>query len=330
MKHLLVLTLTMTSVMLIGCSEFQSEQKFSEISEALNSVDDGIISDSGKPYCELDYADYELDANLIGFEMRDKFGIDVGFKPTGGPLSRVGVGFQSESGKMTINMKLNDSLQPLEELTNVMGEGTFTKTNFSIGFDLLMGIGLGTSIYSETPVGRLSEKTMVDSYKKTQKELSAFATEWNTKVVRVLSPTEFIIPAGSIAGLRVGDQVKLFNLDIEWESTPCRSGVVFQRETTTLPIAKAQVVQLENKAALLRVYESAGDADLVELGARVKVEKLVLAKGEKSRSLKRGVRVRNVTSRELELEGGRKVDISGYMEPQVRAMLSDYGFYPRN
>ncbi|MEK6554619.1 MAG: hypothetical protein AABZ31_05230, partial [Bdellovibrionota bacterium] len=270
-----------------------------------NSVDEGIVGKTDKPYCELDYADYELDADLVGFEMRDKFGLDVGFKPGAGPLSRIGVGFQSESGKMSINMKLNDSLQPLENLTDVMGEGTFTKLNFSIGFDLLMGIGLGTSIYTETPVGKLSGKTMVDSYKKTKKELDAFATEWNTKVVRIISPTEFIIPAGAIAGLRVGDQVKLFNLDIEWEGTACRSGVVFQRETTTLPIAKAQVVQLENKAALIRVYESAGDADLVELGARVKVEKLPLAKGEKSRVLKRGVRVRNITSRELELEGGK-------------------------
>lgn len=327
MKKLLIITLAVTG---IGCSEFQSDQAFSEVADALNAVDSDLQGATGKPYCELDYADYELDANLVGFEMRDKFGVDVGFKPSGGPLSRIGVGFQSESGKMSINMGLYDSLRPLENLTNVMGEGTFTKNNFSIGFDLLMGIGLGTSIYTETPVGKLSEKTMVDSYKKTQKELSTFAVEWNTKVVRIISPTEFIIPAGAIAGLRVGDQVKLFNLDIEWEGTPCRSGVVFQRETTSLPIAKAQVVQIENKAALIRVYEMAGDSELVELGARVKIEKLVLAKGEKSRSLKRGVRVRNVTSRPLELENGKKIDISGYMEPQLRSMLSEYGFYPRN
>ena len=326
MKRITVLAL---AVSLAACSEFQSEQKFSEI-EALSSVD-GEVPATGKPYCELDYADYELDVDLLGFEMRDKFGINFGYNRALGPLSRIGVGFQSESGKMSMDMILSETLRPLEELTRVIGEGTFTKTEFSIGFDLLMGIGVGTNVYSETPVGRLSEKTIKDSFKRTSKELEPItkAVEWKSRVVKILNPTKFIIPAGAIAGVRVGDKFKISNVQIEWSGLPCRSQVEFEEKK---PVSvKAVVTQVQPKSALIEVYETVPDTELVELGAHVTIESLAKIKGESNRkSLKKAVRVRRVTSKPLELQDGKKIDIAPYMDPQVRAYLSDYGFYPRN
>lgn len=324
------LALFAIAVSMIGCSEFQTQQQFSDAA-SLKGVSDGTNGDYSKPYCELDFADYELDAHLIGFEMRDKTGLNVGFNLLSGFLKALSVGFSAESGKMTMSMKLSETLRPQEIITDVAGQGTFTKLDFSIGVDTLANINAGISHSSSTPVGKLVEKTVMDSYKQTVAELATVETEWKTKVVKILNPSELIIPVGSVAGLRKGDQFKIFNLDNVWSSTPCKSDLVFQRETTDAPIAKAQVVQLEKNAAIIRIYDVVEGAPKVELGARVKIEGLPLVKNDKKkvRSLNRSVRVRGVASEDMILPGNQKVNLKLVVGEQLGVLLNKYGFYPR-
>ncbi len=324
------LALFAMAVSMIGCSEFQTQQQFSA-GASLKGVSDGENGDLSKPYCELDYADYELDAHLIGFEMRDKNNINFGFNLLSGFLKALSIGFSSESGKMTMSMKLSETLRPLETITDVAGQGTFTKLDFSIGVDTLANINAGIGHSSSTPVGKLVEKTVMDSYKQTVAELATVETEWKTKVVKVLNPSELIIPVGSVAGLRKGDQFKIFNLDNVWSSTPCKSTLVFQRETTDAPIAKAQVVQLEKNAAIIRIYDVVEGAPKVELGARVKIESLPVVKNDKKkiRTLNRSIRIRNVASEKMILPGNQSVDLSMVVGEELGVLLNQYGFYSR-
>lgn len=326
MKRLVMFAM---AVSLTACSEFQSPQTFTSV--ALKGVSDGENSDLSKPYCELDYADYELDAHMLGFEMRDKNNFSVGFNLLTGFLKALSIGFSSESGKMTMSMKLSETLRPLETITDVAGEGTFTKTDFSIGVDTLANIGAGIGHSSATPVGKLVVKTLQDSYKQTIAELNKVETAWKTKVVKVLTPNEMIIPVGSMAGVRIGDQFKIFNIDNVWSGTACRSDLVFQRETTDAPIAKAQVVQIEKNAAIIRLYDVVEGAPNVELGARVKIENLPLTKEDKkkARTLNRSVRIRDVASEKMVLPGNVTVDLTTVVTENLGALLDQYGLYPR-
>lgn len=326
------LALFAMAISLIGCSEFQTQQDFSSVA-SLKGVSDGTNGEFSKPYCELDFADYELDAHLIGFEMRDKTGFNVGFNLLSGFLRALSVGFKSESGKMTMSMKLRETLRPEEIITDVAGEGTYTKTDIDlqVGVDVLAGVNAGVGHASATPVGKLVRKTVADSYKKTVVELATVETEWKTKVVKILNPSEIIIPVGSVAGVRKGDQFKIFNLDNVWSGTPCKSDLVFQRETTDAPIAKAQVVQLEKNAAIIRIYDVVEGAPEIELGARVKIENLPLTKNDKkkARLLNRSVRISNVASEKMILPGNQTVDLSMLLGEELGVSLNQFGFYPR-
>ncbi|MCB0350066.1 MAG: hypothetical protein KDD38_02710 [Bdellovibrionales bacterium] len=317
------------SVFAVGCGEgFQNNSGLSD----LNSVSEGIktgLGDLDKPYCEVDFVDYELDTSLLAFEITGNNNIGFGFDILKGFLNALSLNIKTEKGKMQASMHLSEALRPKETIVDVMGVGELSKSEFNINLDAGR-LGLELGYFRQTPLFKLTQKTMANSLQNLTKELNSVETDWSTRIVHIYQDqAEFIIPAGSVAGIRVGDRFKIYNVDYTWKDEPCASDLVFRPKRTTSPIAILQVIQLEKNASLLKIVERPSDQN-IEAGAIVEVHNLPLAKNEKSRAaLSRSVRLKNFTSQELLLPGGKTADLTIYLEEQTAALLSKYGLYPR-
>jgi hypothetical protein len=189
-----------------------------------------------------------------------------------------------------------------------------------------LGIDLG--YYYKTPLFKLTEKTLRGTLSNLRKELSAVETDWQSKVVWKKDNFEFIIPAGTVAGLRQGDRLKVYNIQYVWKENPCESELIMARKTTELPVAIAEIIQIEKNASLLKVIDSVSDAP-IEIGSILEVYELKQANKKDKRSLSRSVRIASIESQPLSVPGAKDIDLTIYLKEQLSAVLSDYGLYPR-
>lgn len=144
---------------------------------------------------------------------------------------------------------------------------------------------------------------------------------------------ELITPTGTVAGVRIGDEFKIFNVRHNWKGVPCHSELVFSEKTTKEPIAIATVVQVATHASLLHIMSRSG-AEEIEDGAIVQTKFLPLAKKEKKRTLLRSIRIGELSSGKLLFEdpknGARtEIDILGFMGVQMKELFNRFGFYVR-
>lgn len=326
MKRLSIL-LSMT--LLVGCGQFMADQELRAI-ELLQEVNDSVPQENvSKPTCEVDYADFEIDGKLMYFEIKDKSDLGFGFDLFKGIFKAVGISFKTERGEMIMKMSLQETLRPREVVAEVNGKGTSSGSDFRFELDLLKLGSIDFGYYYQTPIGKLTEKTLADSLKQLQTRLAQVDTGWTSKVVVVPNRRQVIIPAGSVAGVRIGDSFKIYNVESLWRGEPCFSELLFRRKMNpNKPTALAKVVQVELNAALLDVT-GLDDDSMIELGALVEIDQLPLAKKEKSRTLARSVRMNRLESGEVHLTNGAKVDLSFYLNEQVTPLLTSYGFYER-
>ena len=308
-----------------GCAGFESE---TAVQTALKNVDEGQkVEDITRPVCEVDYADYELDMHLYAFQMKDKTDFSVGFNLLQGFFKAIGLKFKTERGQMEMTVELGEALRPLEVVAKAKGVGELKGTEFRIDLDALQ-LGLDIGYYYKTPLSTLTEKTVKNGLSEITKKLKNVETPWNSRVVfHKPVEQEMIIPAGSVAGLRLGDEFYVYNVNYIWKDTPCASDLQF-RDRDATHVARVVVTQLEKNASMLTIVDKPSDAP-IELGALVEVAHLPLAKGEKSRSLARSVRLRNVVSEKLSVQGASAVDFTLYLREQTTALLNFYGFYQR-
>src|SRR5690606_8365635 len=141
-----------------------------------------------------------------------------------------------------------------------------------------------------------------DALKNLNASLNKNSAPWNSRVFHIGDDNLIVIPAGQVAGIRVGDKFNVYNVEYIWQGTPCESPLLIEKKPPLEPVATIEAVQVEDHATLLSIT-SASELSL-QLGARVEVLELPLLKGEKSRSLARPVRVREITSLPLELPNG--------------------------
>lgn len=310
----------------VGCDGFQSATQFDHLSAVSEGIKMGV---SDKPYCEVDLVDYELDTHLLAFEITDKNNIGFGFNIASGFINAIGLNVSTEKGKMMAAMHLREALRPIETIVDVTGIGESSSTDFNIKLDAAR-LSADLGYFRQTPLYKLTEKTIAGTLKNLKAELSTIETDWSTRVVHIYPTTaELIIPAGSVAGIRVGDKFKIFNVDYTWEADPCTSALLFRRKQTAQPLAILQVTQLEKNASLLSVVERFSDENIEE-GAIVEVSSLPFAGKEKSRSpLARAVRLSSFKSEKLSIADGKSVDLSLFLEEQTSVLLNSYGFYPR-
>ncbi len=314
-----------------GCNGFQSPDMFS--TSPLLSVSAGNrLAMENTPSCIVGYSDFQLDENLINFTITDKAGINFGFNLNTSWIKAIGLNVQTKKGQMDMSMQLSQTADPQDIVTNVMGTGMSQDTAFDFNLDLIL-FRTDISNAHNTPLTTLLQNTIKNGLNNISTNLAKNPVEWSAPIVYLIDPQqEMIIPAGAIAGVRLGDQFQLYNIDYSWAGDPCNSKLLLPVKTTASPIAMAQVVQLEQNAALLKVYNqiSTDPAEKLRLGSRVFVSNLPLKKGEKSRSLMHSVSLRSITSQPLSLTDGSNINLAPYLSAETLGVMSSYGFYPRN
>lgn len=325
MKKLTFISLLGPLIFSLGCSELRSRNAFTQLQE----VDRGekSIEELKKPYCQMDYADYELDARVYAFEIFDKRKIGFGFNLLSGIFRAFGLSMETERGEMKMNMWLFETLKPSMVVSGADGRGKFKGKDFRANLNLVR-LGVDYGYFKQTPLHRLTEKTVKDALNNIRDDIDYNRIDWSTKVVRLPEKDQIIIPSGGVAGLRVGDQLEIYNMEYEWEGLPCTSELLMGRPTTRDPIVVAEIIHIETNASLLEVVSRNHDIP-VELGSMVKAHHLPLERKEKERHLRSSVRVRNVLSEDLIVEGGGSVSIKMFIENQIPALLSEYGLYER-
>jgi hypothetical protein len=309
----------------LGCGDFQATTKMSQLQSVSES---SKVEQSERPYCEVDFADYKLDTHLLAFEIFDKKDIGFGFNLLSGFFKAFGLKFKTEKGTMLAAMHMRETLRPSESLADVTGNGESKRSEFNFELDAAQ-LALNLGYFYQTPLSLLTEKTIANTLSHLQSEMSAVETPWSTRAVHLYPvDQQLIVPAGSVAGIRMGDQFGIYNVDYAWRGEPCVSELLFERKKTTEPMAILQVTQLDKNASLLTIIEKRTD-DPIEYGARLEIHKLILGKKEKSRTLKRAVRLGEFKSEKLVVPGGANVDLSLYISEQTQALLDKYGYYPR-
>lgn len=303
---------------LVGCDHgFDSRSM-------LNQVNAGIIGKTDeRPTCEIQASEYALSTKAVAFELESDTGLSMGWDLISGFLRAIEFSFRLKTARLSLAMSLYDPLAPNRELLGVLGKSRLWGLNFK--FDLGFNqIGAGFSHYSQTPLAKLSEKALSDGLDNLTETMSDLQDPWSTMVVAIPNSSQVVIPVGTFAGLKVGDQFAIFNVEHVWQGEPCQSVHLFTRKTTDQAVALGEVIQVENRAALLGVTMSGPGKTDIENGAQVEIHRLKDTK----RVLKRSLRIDKVIGAKLQFENSQVIDIGPYLADQIRAVAHEYGFSP--
>jgi hypothetical protein len=313
-KTLSTFVVALASLAFVACSG----QNFSSPGSATNNSGQSVVQ---QPQCEVDPVDYVISANIYDFEVTDKSGVNFGFNLLNNFVKAIGLSASLSSGKMNLSMQVTDPLHEATPLVNVTGSSTYKSNGFSGSINFGQ-IGLGGDYYSSTPLATMTEDGLTNALSSAMKKLAAVQLPWQTKIQVVVNPSTFVVGAGTLAGLKAGDQLALYNVNNIWKGAPCTSELLISQKTTSTPIAIAQVVQVSEVGATVQII-SRNWNDTLDVGSVAEVYQL---QGN-NRVLNRAVRVGAVTSGLLPVTGGQAIDLSSYAREQIQAVIRNQNFY---
>jgi len=222
------------------------------------------------PSCEVDMSQFKLEGMVTGFEFLSSFGIRFGYT-VNGDLNGVSgdIGIKVDTAQMDLSMYLADVLSGFSAASsNVKSNQTKTQISANINFQ---NFTLGPQYYFETPLARVSEKGLAkavnDLVSQTDK-LSWEAHVLEDQDVRVW------INAGARAGIQVGDEFEIYNLEYLWDGPPCEIGSRYRGSIPTpKPVSIIRIDSLgDDISAGAPVMQT---VDNPQPGAKVVVHKLV-------------------------------------------------------
>lgn len=314
MKNLFTtLALGLASASMVACSG----QSFSKVGDTSTNIDQSV---SQQQQCEIDPVDYVISASIYDFEVTDTTNASFGFN-LNGILKALGLNFNMSSGKMALTMTVDSPLNSQVTLASVAGSSTFTSGGGGVNLNIGT-IGLGASYMASTPFATLTSNGLTNGLANATKKLASVQGTWSTKVVQVENTSTFIVGAGTKAGLQVGDQLAIYNIDNRWSGVPCTSQLLISQKTTSTPIAIVQVTQTNPFNSLVQVV-SRNWSDAIAEGAVA--ESYVLT--GKNRVLNRSVRIGSVTSPVIPVSNGQSIDIQGYAQQQFPTIVDGTSGY---
>lgn len=321
---------TLSVSLLSLCLATACTQKGFQSLDALEKVNNGELpSKLTRPQCELPTVDYILDTEVLGFEVIKSRDVSFGFNLLKFFIRSFEGSFKVQNSQLTIRTNVRETLKPKDPLAPALGFGELQmrERNFQIGFFVFSG---GYSSFSQTPLVSVFQRAVDQAVGSMAGQLASVEPEWSSTIVSLPTPTELVIPAGSNAGLRVGDEFEVFNIEHIWEGKPCDSKYLLPRATTSEPIA---VVKIESgrslypNASLLKILSQNSRDAVVEQGARVYLR----AKGgEPLRSLRRSANIKSMKPFVISYEtsnGTQVIDLNSYLKEILMPTIYQKGMY---
>ena len=286
----------------------------------------GGVDDNGnsQKVCKIDTTDHAINLHVQSFEMVDKIRGSVGFDFAQGILGSIGLTADIQSGRLETRM---DLLRPMD-LGNAVGSEleTTKRSKREFGFKLNAGKWKAEAGYIyTTPIGKMTKEAIKANFANLMKTAAKDdqIQPWATRVIKVIDDQHIVIAAGSNSGLKEGDLLDLTNATDQWEdnSRPCESQYYGPLKLSAAPIAQYKAVTVYPETTMLRLEN---EKYQVELGA---IAELAPTKEQKKRKMRRSVKLNQVTSRKIVIEGLGTVDVLDHMLNQIDPVLRDQGYY---
>lgn len=288
--------------------------------------------------CLDNQPDYILNTSIVSFQLTDSYGATVGVNFLQGLLSAIGLGVQYSSGDLTTEMHL---FQPLNT-TITIADQNGTATASSIKLDTNLGISilsLGFSYYNTTPIAGLSNSALANNLSNIVANID---DEWTSHVSQVYGSSQIEIPAGSKAGIQLGDEFAIYPVEWEFSSgTPCKGSLQIARRLSTTPIAIATVSQPPSASAAILTLSQQQAGQTVATYSLVTISKLANSSTQvcttdfwgnqtctdstTRTTLNRSVRLGPVTGNAIPFDSGSgavNVDITPYAAQQLQTLIN--------
>jgi hypothetical protein len=273
------------------------------------------------PQCVVDLPHFQLYGNVNAFEFQSSFGISFGYNQAGDHTGVGGsVSLKVAKAQMDMVMLGKDPLtRALVTSANVGTDQTKTDINLTIDFSQFQ---TNPSYYLSTPLAKVSQKALelsLQTFKKqTDKQL------WVGRVLKNVKDEYLFINHGGLAGLMVGDQFEVYNVEHVWEGEPCTSNYVASRRSPATPVAIIEISQVNSTNSVAQyVFRS---SEHVRKGAEVIIKKLVVS-GKETRTLKKKIALGKITAKPFQLPGGALFDMEAVLNSQLMTVLQQTGTY---
>lgn len=327
--------LVAAAVAFSGCNKLNT--RFSDA----ESYDSLAVDTGDELSCLATAADYELETEIVSFEISGGASASAGFSFSG-LLSAIGLGVSYSTGTLTVEAHLSEPLARTAALVDASGASTLKKFSFDSSVSVWLA-ALSFSTYTQTPIATLTKTALQNAMAATVKSLrgsGGVEGEWTTVASRLLEDGGLLVPVGANAGLKVGDRFNVTNVDYEWEddSAPCSSALLMARRLTSKPIAVATVQQISTGSAYLTVSDLATGAEIKPY-AVLTVSSLAAADDgsvRTSSSLARSIRLGSVSQAQSLVftlsSGAQSVDLTPYVREQLASVVresSSGGFFIR-
>ncbi len=316
--------LLVLSIATFGCSQAKYEAASDDANND-NQKSGDPVDYKGRPACEVHYWDQGIDLNLYSFEFLSSNGINLGFN-AGGLIKAIGLDVKIDKAKLFMNVSPSNVYEREKDFLSSASE-----TDVSLGVNINFGqIGVGFEHYSKTPVAQLTRKGLMSSIEGLRGKVFALPKykEWSTRVLRtpVESRDKIVIQAGADAGITEGDQFEVYNITHKWfdKNLPCESrymGYEYDDEKPVAIVRAGKGVQSARQFATLTITDPR--ISNVEILPGAYVRQVPAAKGKKLKALARSIKINSITSGNLILTNGQKIDLPGYMKKQISDVLQD-------
>lgn len=232
--------------------------------------------------CMIDMPQGVISGNLLDFTLVNKLGVGLRLNQVS-TLS--GLNFEFQKYELSMTMKV---MHPLQKGGIAPGDNKIITTtaqekhskDYGMGINLnLGGFELGPSFYYRSPLRKVVDEALTSSIEDLQRQWSQ-AEPWYAMVLRSCDKYVYINAGNSTdAGLKVGDLLKIQNVNYRWSGASCKSDLMGAVDYVGGPVGYARVVSVGDNisAAVILDRDPAypySREQVIRPGARVYVEKL--------------------------------------------------------
>lgn len=233
--------------------------------------------------CMIDMPQGVISGNLLDFTLVNQAGIGLKLNQMS-TLS--GLNFEFQKYELSMTMKV---MHPLQRGGIAVGDKKIIATtaqeknskDYGIGLNLnLGGFELGPSYYYRSPLRKVVDDAVTASIEDLKNQWTK-AEPWYAMVLRSCDKYVYINAGNSTdAGLKVGDLLKIQNVNYRWAGGSCQSDLLGAVDYVGGPVGYARVVSVgDNISAAIILdrdpaYPYSRD-QVIRPGARVYVEKLI-------------------------------------------------------
>lgn len=300
-----------TTAFLVACSPSLKFAESENLATGLNSLEEKA--------CLLTTPNFQINTAVDAFQLKGGANGGAGFNP-GGILQVIGVNVTYSSGELDMSMVFSAPLFGNSPVANSTGKGM--TNNFSVSTSGLASLVSGNAgAWSSTGFYQASQSALSNTFGNLKANLPA-QPPWWTVISAAVSENEFLIPVGTLAGLKIGDQFNVFKVDYQWQGdgVPCANPLKIALKLSTQPFAVVTVKQLELNYAAVQINKLNNTTDKIEAFDRLEISKL---SGTGRTALNYSIRLGGVTQSNGLVFSDGKISQAIDMTPFVRTQLND-------